>query len=431
MSKKKPGRKVRVDFRQNRQQRRRADDWTRKYQTDDEKVEDTQSSESVQPKGELSRKRTIIVNDHDALVVDEAQWKRGTVVTVHGLMAFVDDDRGRQWQCTVRRILRTRQIEQRVPVTVGDRVRFSEDTQSTDAAPIAVIERVEPRQTTLSRREGRERRGREQIIVANADQCLIVASVGEPRLKPHLIDRYIVASHKGNLSPIICFNKCDLLTGEELGLSPSSEGGWEAGDRSGGGDDVDDSAERSVSSNAAVDSGDGEDEFVEVEEGSPLAIFDEFESLGYRCIWTSIHSGQGIDELRAALKDHVTVLSGQSGVGKSSLINAMQPGMELTTQDVSTENQKGKHTTTHARLLRLSIGGYVVDTPGIRSFDLWNVDPGELEALFVEFAPLVEKCRFSDCTHRTEDGCAIRAAVEAGEISERRYSSYLKMYAET
>ena len=126
----------------------------------------------------------------------------------------------------------------------------------------------------------------------------------------------------------------------------------------------------------------------------------------------------------------MTVLSGQSGVGKSSLINTLQPGLNLHVREVSSDTDKGRHTTSHASLLRLDFGGWVVDTPGIRQFDLWSVEPGELEAYFTEFVPLVRLCHFNDCHHQLEDGCGIVTAVEAGEISERRYYSYLKMLEE-
>jgi ribosome biogenesis GTPase len=384
MAKKRSQRKVRVDFRQNRQVRRRRADWTRRYHEEDDTVTDSERSESVRAKGDLSRKRTVIVDDSDLPVGEASQWRVGVVTKVHGLICFVDTGEPPTWECTVRRVLRTRLIENRAPVTVGDRVRFSDQSNRCDGEPIGVIEGVEPRRTFLARRD---RRKRAHAIVANADQLLAVVSIAQPRLRPHLVDRYIVAALKGGLEPILCFNKIDLLADDVT---------TEDADEHQGGLSV-------------------------------RAVIAEFRALGYRCLETSATDGTGIDALAAQIEGKMTVLSGQSGVGKSSLINAIQPGLELPTRTVSAETEKGRHTTTLAELLPLEMGGYVVDTPGIRAFDLWNIDPGELEALFVEFVPRVPNCRFGNCSHRGEEGCAVLAAVEAGEISPRRYFSYLKM----
>ncbi|MGE0479939.1 MAG: ribosome small subunit-dependent GTPase A [Phycisphaerae bacterium] len=425
MSKRKRGNKVRVDFRANRNVPRRAADWTGQYQRSEDEVLDTERGESVRARGALSRKRTVLLDDDGGRATDDSAWRVGRVTAVHGLVCRVDDEQGQSWDCTVRRLLRTMHIDHRSPVTVGDRVWFLPADAPADApaldprhakparptrqsrvagaagssdagsrgpravvgTPVGVIERVDARASCLSRSD---RRGREHVLVANCDQIVIVASVAQPRLKPHLVDRYLVAAHRGNLRPIICFNKSDL---------------------------------------SEVDA-DYEDESYAGPRLTVHELYDEYTRLGYTCLHTSATTGAGIDELRAALRGHISVLSGQSGVGKSSLINAVEPGLELAVGEVSAENEKGRHTTSHARLLRLSAGGYVVDTPGIRQFDLWAVAPGELEAYFIEFVPLVAQCRFSDCFHDQAEGCAVQAAVEAGEISARRYLSYVKMLGE-
>lgn len=383
--KKAKGRKVRVAFKQNRSRPRRPDDWTRRYQDNADKVVDHLTVESVRAKGDLSRKRTIIVDDDETPAADKSQQRRGVVVSAHGLINRVDDESGRIWDCTVRRVLRTILIEQRGSVTVGDRVWFSRVTEPQDgSASVGVIERVDPRSTRLSRRD---RRGREHAMVANADQLLIVGSVFEPMVKPHLIDRYIVAALRGDLRPVIVLNKLDLYAGAD-----------------------------------ALDDDDGQGSLT-IEE-----LISGFGSLGYDCFATSAVDGEGLGQLRSALQGHMTVLSGQSGVGKSTLINAIQPGLNLSTRSVSDANEKGQHTTSYARLLRLDFGGFVVDTPGIRSFDLWDIDPPELEKYFVEFQPHLDGCQYRDCLHTDEAGCAVIAAVAEGAISDRRYWSYVKMY---
>lgn len=437
MSKRRGGRKVRVEFRQNRAARARGEDLTRQFRTDADEAIDTRTHESVRPKGELSRKRTIIVGEGETRLVDEAQWRLGTVTAVHGLVCRVTDDAGRNCDCTVRRVLRTLLIESRSPVTVGDRVWFGENPDAPPHERVGVIERIEPRRSMLSRRD---RRGRQHTIVANADQLLIVASVLAPRLKPHLVDRYIVAALNGNLRPVVCLNKVDLL-GEGSGFGDQGSG-TEPGDPplstgaspGGGAEDAEqDDDEASDGESAFVGQeleGDSEHELRLTPVEAVAELCAELRGLGYPCVLASAKTGAGIAELRELLRGHVTVLSGQSGVGKSSLINAVQPGLDLRVCEVSVETEKGKHTTSHAVLLRLEGGGFVVDTPGIRGFDLWAVEPGQLEALFEEFVPYVQQCRFNDCLHGDEEGCAIRAAVDEGKISARRYWSYRKMFDE-
>lgn len=387
MAKKRGGKKIRVDFRTNRQAPRRSGDLTRRYDSEAQSpdIEDAALQSHVRARGELSRKRTIVVDDENVPFVDEALWRSGTVTAVRGGECTVRDDAARNWRCTIRRILRTLQIDERAPVVAGDRVWISDQTQH-GGPDTGVIERVGPRRTLLSRSDFR---GREHAIVANADQLLIVASVAQPNAKPHLIDRYLVAAGKGDLRPVICFNKADLLTGA-LRF------------------DQDDDTEA-----AHLDD-----------------LMCEYRALGYECLACSAASNLGIDELRSMLAERISVVAGQSGVGKSSLCNALQPGLQLKVAEVSADNQKGRHTTSYTELLPLMSGGFLVDTPGIRQFTLWNIEPGELEAYFIEFRPLIAKCRFKDCHHLAEAGCAVAAAAEDGAISARRYASYCKLLEE-
>ncbi|MEE8170982.1 MAG: ribosome small subunit-dependent GTPase A, partial [Phycisphaerae bacterium] len=313
---------------------------------------------------------------------DRAHWVDGIVIAVRGATVHVENDGGESFLCSVRRVLRSRMIAERSVIAVGDRVRFvpvelrTAESSSPEGSidRQGVVEDILPRHTTLIREYG----DRVHVIAANVDQALIVASVDEPPLRPHLIDRFLVAVHKGGLRPVICINKCDFP----------------------------------LDADAA--------EFLD-------DVTDRYLALQYQVVRTSVVAGDGIDAIRDLLKDKISVLVGMSGVGKSSLLNAVQPGLRLRVGDVSDSSRRGQHTTTTALLLRLETGGYVVDTPGVRQFELAHVDAEELEAYFPEFVDRVAHCRYPNCRHLDESDCAIRAAVDAGEIHPDRYDSFVRM----
>lgn len=262
-----------------------------------------------------------------------------------------------------RRVSRAKRSFVTDTVSVGDRVRYVEAKQGA-----GVIEEVLPRRSRFSRSGFR---GREQTLVCNLDQIAIVFACAEPNLDPWKLDRFLVAAESEGLEPLIVANKCDLVTEHEA-----------------------------------------------------AELFAEWSSVGYRVVCTSARQGAGIQELRTALKDKVSALVGPSGAGKSSLLNAVQPGMNLKTGDIGYVTFKGRHTTTAAQLLPLRSGGWVADTPGLRQFDLFETDRDDLEFLFPEFQPLLGKCRFDNCRHTAEPGCAIRESVERGDINSRRYESF-------
>ncbi len=362
-------RKVRVEFRRNRARPAREKDWTRIAGESEDQGPDPSSSERVVAKGRLSRKRTIIVDDHAGVDPDDGT-RRGTVVTLFGVVAHVEDDE-RVWPCTIRQVLRTRRIQGRNAVAVGDHVRFTVVADRVGVEAEGVIESVEQRHGELKRVVGR----REQIVVANVDQVLIVASAAKPTPKPHLIDRYIVSALHGKMSPVVCLNKIDLMSADQA-----------------------------------------------------AALLAPYVELGYQTLATSATEETGIDELRAVLANKKSAIAGQSGVGKSSLLNAVQPGLRLKVGSIVEETAKGRHTTSRATLLKLDLGGYVVDTPGIRSFDLRCVPREQLEQYFVEFVKHVPHCKYPNCAHIHEDACAIRQAVERGEIRNERYDSYVRLF---
>ena len=368
-------RKVRVDFRKNREKTTRLGNLARQVGDDasaNDNVRELAKSERVSGKGRLSRRRTIIAADGSSVDgsnlvrdIDVSKCVTGRVLSSAGLTTIVRAADGRRFDCTVRRVLRTMSRDQRNVVVPGDEVLF----QPTNVAE-GVIERVNPRRGVLSRGS----QNREHIIVANIDQVGIVVSAGEPGLKPHLIDRFLVSVAKGNVAGIICINKVDLVDSAEL-----------------------------------------------------QTLSGIYGQIGCEVILVSAHSGVGLDRLRTVLRNRQTVFAGQSGVGKSSLLNAIDKGLVIRTGEVSDWSKKGKHTTRNAVLHELPFGGWVVDTPGIRQMELWDVIPAELEAFFVEFRPFVRFCKFPNCSHLHESACGVQAGVMRGLISSIRYESYRRL----
>jgi len=241
-----------------------------------------------------------------------------------------------------------------------------------------VIEEVLPRRSQLSRRRpGPGRVAVEDVIVANPDQAVLILAVREPEPNLRLLDRLLVIAEHNDLPAIICANKMDLL------------------------DDPGDAGER----------------------------FGMYEAIGYPVLYTSALTGQGVAELRQRLVGRLSVLSGPSGVGKSSLLNAIQPDLGLAVREISEATGKGRHTTVTVRLWPLEGGGYVADTPGLREAGFFDIEPEELAWHFVEMRPYLSDCRFSSCTHTHEPDCAVKRAVAAGAISPMRYESYCRLLA--
>jgi ribosome biogenesis GTPase len=366
--------KIRVEFRKNREKTTRlgnlaqqAGDESTSEQTHDQLA----GSERLSGKGRLSRRRTIIAAEGDATgdspqrVIDVSKCLTGRVLSSAGLTTVVRSSDGRRFECTVRKVLRTMSRDERNIVIAGDEVLFQPTT-----ADEGVIERVNPRRGVLARGS----QNREHILVANIDQVAIVVSAAEPAIKPHLVDRFLVSAAKGNVAAIICINKIDLVDPADL-----------------------------------------------------QNLCGIYAQIGNEVVLVSAERRLGLDRLRAVFRNRQTVVAGQSGVGKSSLLNAIQPGLSLPTGEVSDWTKKGKHTTRNAVLYELDFGGWVVDTPGIRQMELWDVHPEEIEGYFVEFRPFVRFCKFPNCRHLQESGCGIQSAVARGLISTMRYESYRKL----
>jgi len=255
----------------------------------------------------------------------------------------------------------------------GDIAALGDHVQVTALADgSGVIEEIEERERAIVRLDPRPRGIYQQVLLANPDQAVFVFACAHPDPKLRMLDRFLVVAEKQKVPPIIIANKTDLL--------PNAE-----------------------------------------------ELFGMYTQLGYRVIYTSVKDGRGIEELREVLRGKISAFAGPSGVGKSSLLNALQPGLGLAVNEVSTFMNKGKHTTVARQLFPLEGGGYVADTPGWKSLALWDTEPEEMDAYFPELAPLVAQCQFSDCTHTHEPGCAVLAALEAGRIHRERYESYLRL----
>ena len=368
--KKNRGRKVRVDIRRNKQTRARDQNLTQDLLNDEVAAEDASASERFSGKGQLSRRRTVLAEDVDnqaVRAVDTEGTLEGRITSFVGLNCQVESVTDRRvYECTIRGILRTIARDSRNVVVTGDRVLFRQEGDDYQG----VIERVEPRRGVLSRNS----QGREHIIVANIDQVLIVASAAEPELKTNLIDRYLIMAERHEIDAVICINKTDLV-----------DPAW-------------------LQRIAAI-----------------------YGAIGYPVVLTSVETGEGIDQLKSILRNRQTAISGQSGVGKSSLLNCVDSSLELLTSDVSDTSNKGRHTTRRARLLPLLEGGWVADTPGIRQFGLWDIMLEEVDGYYIEFRSFIRYCRFPDCGHTHEQGCGVKEAMEAGMISPRRYDSYLRL----
>ena len=257
-------------------------------------------------------------------------------------------------------------------IAVGDEVLWNEAAQITE---------VLPRRNRLSRRSAVPMPGgyaHEQILIANVDQVVPVFAAAHPRPAWNLLDRFLVSAESAEIPALICLTKMDRVEGAQQ---------------------------------------------QEIE-----AIADEYRAIGYEVVLTSTVTGRGLDELKARLHNRLSALVGKSGVGKTSLLNALEPGLGLRVQSTSKATGKGRHTTSSAEIFELGFGGAIVDTPGIREFGLWDVMDTDLAWFFPEMRPFLGCCKFRmDCHHDEEPGCAVRKAVVDGLISPYRYQSYLKM----
>lgn len=297
---------------------------------------------------------------------------KGTVIKSTGSWLTTKAEDGDIYNCRIKGKFRIQGIKSTNPVAVGDHVEFEleEDSSGTIHTLLDRKNYIIRKATKLSKQT--------HIIAANMDQAAIIVSVANPRTPLGFIDRFLATAEAYQIPSIVIFNKidlCDAALTEELDYLKAV-----------------------------------------------------YESLGYTCVMTSAITNVGLKECKKLFKDKITLISGQSGVGKSSLINAIEPTFDLQTSEVSDANEKGRHTTTFAEMFDFSFGGSIIDTPGIRSFGVVDFDKYQLPHYFREFFEIGKNCKFSDCLHINEPGCAVKTAIENGEIAESRYTSYWNLY---
>lgn len=279
--------------------------------------------------------------------------------------------------CSVRGSVKEKAEFELSPVVVGDDVKVIVDELPPSESELrtGVITEVLPRRTHFAKKKTTLKKEREQIIAANIDQMIIVAAVKKPPFRMRLIDRFIITAQQGGMKPVVVINKVDLK------------------------------------------------HTIDLERAKEI-----YNSVGIELLTTSALKMQGTERLKEVLKDRESVFVGQSGAGKSSLLNAIQPGLKLRTGGISSKSGKGKHTTTVVELFPLEFGGFVVDTPGLRALGLAQLDKWSVDQFYSEIFEASQGCRFSDCRHKNEPDCAVKKAVEDGSIFPERYKSYMKIF---
>ena len=297
----------------------------------------------------------------------------GVVYKSTGSWYTVKDDTGRFWNARIKGVFKIDEITSTNPVSVGDKVEIERENEVEHTALIA---KIHDRRNYINRQSPRAKH-QQHIVAANVDLSLLLATLKEPRTSQGFIDRFLVASEMYHVPSIIVFNKADLYKKKET------------------------------------------------EKFRQLQAM--YEQVGYKVFLISVKDNIGIDELKKELKSRITLISGHSGVGKSSLLNLIFPDLQLKTQDISGWSGKGLHTTTFAEMFDLPFGGSVIDTPGMREFGLVDLSRQELSHYFPEMRERLVDCQFNNCLHINEPGCAIKEAVISGEINEDRYVSYVNI----
>jgi ribosome biogenesis GTPase len=297
---------------------------------------------------------------------------KGVIVKSTGSWYLVKSETGDIVECRIRGKFRIQGIKSTNPVAVGDQVIFEMEPNKDTGLITELLDRknyIIRKSVNLSKRT--------HIIAANVDLALLVITVENPTTFPLFIDRFLASCEAYNVQAVLLFNKMDNLSEEGVYMT--------------------------------------------------AGLMEIYESIGYTCFGISAKLGEGLEELKEMMKDKISVLSGHSGVGKSTLINQLQPGLQIKTSEISEGHKQGQHTTTFAEMHDLDFGGYIIDTPGIKGFGVVDFEPQQIGDYFPEIFEIKDACKFHNCLHIEEPKCAVKAAVEEGLISESRYYSYLQL----
>lgn len=296
---------------------------------------------------------------------------KGLVIKNTGSWYSVKTDSGKVVECKIKGNFRLKGIRSTNPVAVGDNVEIALNSEGT-----AFITHIEERRNYIIRKSQNLSK-QSHILAANVDQAFLIVTVNYPQTSTTFIDRFLASAEAYSVPVVLVFNKCDILSDDERHYQQS--------------------------------------------------MIHLYETIGYECREVSAATGEGVDELHALLKGKITLLSGNSGVGKSTLINKILPEANLRTAEISDAHNTGMHTTTFSEMLELPEGGYIIDTPGIKGFGTFNMEPEELTSYFPEIFHFSKGCKFSNCTHTHEPGCAVLKAIDDHYIAQSRYQSYLNM----
>ena len=301
---------------------------------------------------------------------------KGIVIKSTGSWYTVETEDGKLFECKIKGKFRIKDIKSTNPVAVGDRVTFDiqPDNGNEKEKNVGLITTIENRKNYIVRRSQNLSK-QAHIIAANIDQAVLVITMNYPVTTTTFVDRYLASAEAYRIPVLLVFNKTDRYDREQMKQMKN--------------------------------------------------LVELYQKIGYSCITTSAKEETGIEELKNALSNKTNVINGHSGVGKSTLINILEPGLKLKTNDISDAHKTGKHTTTYSTLYKLHFGGYIIDTPGIKAFGMLEMEPWEISHYFIEIFKISKDCQYKNCSHTHEPGCAVKKAVSNGEIAESRFISYL------